>query len=358
MASKTVFQTIDLQKYEDMGYTMDGITQFGIPTNSSCSNIETILVTESNADYHELVGTLEDETPRAQQGLAGLKKAFIIPGGQITADRLKAALKEHSITVTNDYEKADFIVSNEFVSDEHDSTFRSNKLMHHKTNMYMVYDGPAEDYNDRTGNHMLWCEKISNTNFSLHTCDYESAPYDIYGVTGLAIELGAKIKAGELTVVNEDTVMNSSATIRELTVELKDQLIAMLNGAEDDRNLAAGILPSINYTSQPALLYLLVKDVGSTIDYNFSRNKDLDWWKDKAKTQLLYRKNAEQAITYFEQHGVLDSRNFKMLEPLCREEINLHNRELYSFTVQVKPEWRKYLKKQKDERKESSTHKD
>ncbi len=79
--------------------------------------------------------------------------------------------------------------------------------------------------------------------------------------------------------------------------------------------------------------------------------------KEKAKLDTLERKNAEQAIQYFEHHGVLDSRNFKMLEPLCREEISISNRELYSFTVQVKPEWRKYLKKQTNERKGSTTHK-
>ena len=357
MASKTVFQPIDIKKYEDMGYDTSVTSNMGIPTSSSCLNIETILVTESNSDYDDLVDTLESETNRTQQGLTGLTKAFLLPGISISADRLKAALKEHSITVTNDYTKADFIVTDDSISDCHDSTFRSNKLMHYKTNMYMVYDGPADSYYNRTGNMMIWCDKI-HRDFRLHNCDYDSTAYDVYVITGLAIELGSKIKAGELQVVHQDTVINASASIRELTEELKDQLIAMLNGDEDDKNLAAGILPSINYTSQPALLYLLFKEVGSKIEWDFSRKKDLEWWKEKAKLRTLERKNAEQAIQYFEHHGVLDSRNFKMLEPLCREEISINNRELYSFKVQVKPEWRKYLKKQTNERKGSSTHKD
>lgn len=354
MASKTVFQPIDIQKYEDMGYDSSVVTHMGIPTSSSCINIETIIVTESQGDYEELLGTIEDETPRTQQGLTGLTKAFLLPGISISADRLKAALKEHSITVTNDFEKADFIVTDEMVSDCHDSTFRSNKLMHEKQNMYMVYDGPADTYYNRTGNQMIWCDKIHG-DFRLHNCDYDSTPYDVWGITGLAIELGSKIKAGELQVVHQDTVINASASIQDLTEDLKDQLIAMLNGDEDDKNVAAGILPTINYTSQPALLYLLFREVGSRINWDFSRNKDLEWWKEKAKLNTLESKNAEQAIQYFEQHGVLDSRNFKMLEPLCREEIHISNRELYSFTVQVKPEWRKYLKKQTNERKTSTT---
>ena len=352
MASKTVFQEIDLEKYEAMGYTVDGIKHFGIPTGSNCYNIETILVTESMSDYVELVGTLEDETKRTQPGLTGLTKAFILPGGQVSQDRLKAALKDHSISVTNDYTKADFIVTNDYISDSHDSTFRSNKLMHDKQNMYIVYDGPAESYHERTGNYMIWCNKIKD--YNMHNCDYDSAPYNIYGITGLAIELGSRIKAGELQVVNEDTVMNSSASMRELTPELRDQLIAMLAGDSDDHALAGSILPTINYKTEPALRYQLAQAVGQRIMWDFNRNKDITWWADKAKIQTLERQNAEQAIQYFHNRGELRSVDFKMLEPLCRKEISIHNRELYSFKVQVKPEWRKYLKKEKNGQQENT----
>ncbi|MCK4746376.1 MAG: hypothetical protein KAT15_05045, partial [Bacteroidales bacterium] len=36
------------------------------------------------------------------------KRGFILPGHPVSQDRLKAACKEHKITITNDYEKADF----------------------------------------------------------------------------------------------------------------------------------------------------------------------------------------------------------------------------------------------------------
>ena len=54
--------------------------------------------------------------------------------------------------------------------------------------------------------------------------------------------------------------------------------------------------------------------------------------------------NAEDAIKHFEQEGILDSRCFRALEVECRKEIIISNRELYTFKVQVKPEYRKYMK--------------
>ena len=58
----------------------------------------------------------------------------------------------------------------------------------------------------------------------------------------------------------------------------------------------------------------------------------------------MARCNAEEAIKYFEDRDMLDSRCFRALEVKCREEIQIHNRELYTFKVQVKPEYRKYMK--------------
>ena len=49
-------------------------------------------------------------------------------------------------------------------------------------------------------------------------------------------------------------------------------------------------------------------------------------------------------IISLEEKNLLDAKNFRILEPLCRKEINIHNRNLYNFIVQVKPEYKKYLK--------------
>ena len=64
---------------------------------------------------------------------------------------------------------------------------------------------------------------------------------------------------------------------------------------------------------------------------------------EKHDIYRLSRMNAEQAIKYFEEEGQLDSRCFRALEVKCREQIQISNRELYTFKVQVKPEYRKYM---------------
>ena len=73
------------------------------------NNLEVIdaVLSESKAQYDKVKGLLETETTN---DLTTVKKAFILPMCHISTDRLKAALKEHKITVTNDYEKADFII--------------------------------------------------------------------------------------------------------------------------------------------------------------------------------------------------------------------------------------------------------
>ena len=109
--------------------------------------------------------------------------------------------------------------------------------------------------------------------------------------------------------------------------------------------MAGKIIPTIDPTGEPYLLYKYAKEFLGNCDYKYTRNKDVIYWLEKHNINLLARKNAEQAIKYFEENGVLDSKCFRALEVECRKEIQIHNRELYTFKVQVKPEYRKYMQK-------------
>ena len=70
-------------------------------------DIKEVYLSESKAQYDKLIELLETETTA---DLTQVKRAFILPMHNVSTDRLKAALKEHKISVTNDYEKADFII--------------------------------------------------------------------------------------------------------------------------------------------------------------------------------------------------------------------------------------------------------
>ena len=65
---------------------------------------------------------------------------------------------------------------------------------------------------------------------------------------------------------------------------------------------------------------------------------------DKSNFTRYSRASAEEMIKYLEEEEYLDSESFRYLEPIVRKEITISNRELYTFKVQVKEEYRKYLK--------------
>ena len=54
--------------------------------------------------------SIENVKPTA---LTSYKRAFILPRCPITQDRLKAVAKEKGLTITNDYEKADVIITHD-----------------------------------------------------------------------------------------------------------------------------------------------------------------------------------------------------------------------------------------------------
>ena len=66
-----------------------------------------------------------------------------------------------------------------------------------------------------------------------------------------------------------------------------------------------------------------------------------------AKISDLSYRCAEDMILWLEEEGKLDEENFRYLEPLVRRDIRIENRNLYVFKIQVKPEYRQYLKSKK-----------
>ena len=83
--------------------------------------------------------------------------------------------------------------------------------------------------------------------------------------------------------------------------------------------------------------------------YNkFNRNKDVQYWKEKSNIEEFHTFNAQSMILWLEEEKKLNKINFRYLEPTVRSEIEIYNRDLYVFKVQVKPEYRKYLKPDKD----------
>ena len=49
-------------------------------------------------------------------------------------------------------------------------------------------------------------------------------------------------------------------------------------------------------------------------------------------------------VQHLEKLDILDKISFRYLEDIVRKEIRIENRDLYTFRVELKPEYRKYLK--------------
>ena len=336
------------------GYTPDAIikclgfedaSEIGLVMNNL--DIETVTLSESQAQYDKIKNLLTIETT---SDLTQLKKAFILPMHNVSTDRLKAALKEHKITVTNDYEKADFIIPHTNFYDEYSSidNIPQTKMMFHLKNGYYcdTHRMIVTDYRKKTGNSVI-LEKRSLEDRYQHNIDYDSLPYDSFIFSNMSILLADMVEQGELDVVETDTVLNQSANRVPMTEELMEDIKKMIEGysvSDEEIAMAGKIIPTIDPTGEPYLLYKYAEEFLGRIDYKYSRNKDVLYWLEKHDITNLARLNAEQAIKYFEEREVLDSRCFRALEVLCREQINITNRELYTFKVQVKPEYRKYMK--------------
>ena len=175
--------------------------------------------------------------------------------------------------------------------------------------------------------------------------NYESAPFDSFIFSKMSLELASLIQNGEMQVIATDTVLNQSANRTPITQQLMDDITKMTDysATDDDIEMAGKIIPTIDPTGEPYLLYSNSASMLENVSYKFNRNKDVMYRMDKHDIYNLSRKNAEEAIKYFDEKGELDSRCFKSLEVKCREQIQIHNRELYTFKVQVKPEYRKYM---------------
>jgi len=268
----------------------------------------------------------------------------------VSTDRLKAALKEHKITVTNDYEKADFIIPHTNFYDSYSSieNIPQTKMMFKIKNGYYcnTHRSIVKNYYNRTDNNVI-LDKRSLGDLYQHNIEYDSLPYDSYIFSNMSIVLAKMIEDGDLQVIETDTILNQSANRVPMTEELMEDLQKMISNysaTEEELQMAGKIIPTIDPTGEPYLLYKYSREFLGNIEYKYNRNKDVLYWLQKHDCSYLARMTAESAIKYFEEEGRLDSKCFRALEVECRKEILISNRELYTFKVQVKPEYRKYMK--------------
>ena len=119
-------------------------------------------------------------------------------------------------------------------------------------------------------------------------------------------------------------------------------LISSVNRYLDGKEMVGAILPTIDFTKNYHLQWKLAQEIGSDL-YYFNRNKDVQYWLNASDFNDLYHLTALDMINQLEKEGKLDKMTFRYLEPIVRKEIRIENRDLYTFRVEVKPEYKKLM---------------
>ena len=345
MANKSVYQDFDTDALTHFG--LEGDTAYGVLSGSG--EIDKVLCTQDKTTYEKINSILTTPT---EDGITfkSKKKAFILPKCKVSQDRLKAALKEHGITVTNDYEKADLIIGHKDITtntlqnaENIPSTLIMNKLWNYETTKgRSSATHPKEIAIYNSGLEVIVTPKLTDS-VRYYNLDIESSLYDSWMLTGMAINLAYLIDTTDTSVVDPEIVLHSSANLMILDEQLLEDLKAQLNASSDDKALALKIVPTIDYTKNYHLLWQFAQDC-SMITYADNRDKDLRYWINASNFHTLSNRSAQDMIQWLEIEEKLCKTTFRYLEPIVRQEITIYNRDLYTFKVTVKKEYQQYLK--------------
>ena len=326
---------------------------YGIMVSAANGTIEKVYVDESEYTYKKLQNILTDDSDDSlAPDLDKLKKAFLFPNANISQDRIKAALKEHKITLTNDYEQADLYLSHHDLDTrfENGEAISSRCLLPKLWNYDSTEEGNSTitNYTENPDNmkggenaRVILCNKTEDWhNKNRH--EWHSMPVDAWLLSGMAINCAYNVEQGLAEVWSIEKVMNQSANKVILDQQLLSDLKA-LSGSynNDDRNMIAAILPTIDYKKNYHLQWQLSQEIGSNL-YNYNRNKDVQFWLAVSGFENYYHYDALGMIQHLESRELLDSTSFTYLESIVRKEIRIDNRDLYTFKVALKPEYKKY----------------
>lgn len=355
MATKDVNQPHCEDAIEHFGIDCD---PYGIMVSAANGEIETVYADKSNYTYNKILRILSDHSDDTlAPDLNKLKKAFIFPNANLSQDRIKAALKEHKVTVTNDYEQADLYLTHDYIEKDfqNSETINSRTMMPKLWNYDAVEGGGLKitNYtqnpdNMRNGEYArVIVDSKTDDWVSRYSDDFvkESMPVDSWLLTGMAVNCAYRVETNVAEVWSIEKVMNQSATKVEITEQLIDDLKSLMHSySEEDSNMAAAILPTIKYKENYHLLWQLAQDIGGNLYRCSNRNKDVQFWIKVSQIENHYHRSALDMINYLEGQEILENKTFKYLESIVRQDIRIENRDLYTFKVDLKPEYKQYLK--------------
>lgn len=336
MASKSIHQPYNEDALKHFGFEEDPI--YGVYSDHQ---INKVLVTDDSTTYEKIGDYFDTETITGQQ-LVNYKKAFVLPGCPISTDRVKEAAKEHKISITNDYEKADIII----VHDETYKYFEHGERIGVRSIFYKLWNYDISDNLGtisfiEDGDTIIIDDRLTEYYGSKCNNAYITTLLEGWVITGLAVNIAYLIEQKSVEVIGIDSLLNSSASKQVLTEELLDTIKSLRDsGTTEDTEMLFKVLPTIDYNKNHHLLWQLSQWIYSSLT---TRDKDLSYWIKNANLSDMYYESAEDCLMRLHEDDMLTKEGFKYLEKIARKRIDISNRELYVFKVNVKREYKKYL---------------
>lgn len=341
MATKNLYDSYnkDALKY----FNLEDETVYGLVTSNN--EINDVLITQDVTKFNKIKDILSDTTLQNDK-IKDEKRGFVLPKCPVTLDRIKASAKEHSVSVTNDYDKADFIITHDNIYEK----FNNGGKIKTSILLYKIWNYEAfsdtngrcsfiENYNKK----VIYDEKLEPYFQSYQASDGDTLMEE-WVITPMALNLAYLVDTGDLKVINVNSLLHASANITPLSKTMLDEVTQWVTSYdEDNRAIAGKIIPTIDYRKNKHLVWQLAQEIGSYV-YNYNRDKDVQYWVEESRVNEYYHMSAQDMILDLEKKGELNGESFKYLEKIVRKEISIHNRDLYVFKVSVKPEYKKYLK--------------
>jgi len=346
MASKSVYQDFDPAGLKHFGLSTAPV--YGVVDNQR-TQVHEVIVSNDEDTYNKIIKTLSkpNNTVSNIKSLPKKQKAFMLPLSPVSLSRAKAACKAANMTLTNDYEEADVIITHDKFYDKnlHGSKIANTLLMSKLWNYETITSSTdrvpiVESYYADTGKSVI-CDM-----HDIQAWRVNQGPsiYEGYLLTGMAVNIAFRIATMNVSCIKGDDLVREAILTQPITEELIQDLTNQITSGDlDTVNLAGMILPTVDYTSNLHLLWKFAQDVGDKT-YLYNRSKDVKAWINASKFNTFRHYSAERMIQYLEEEGKLDSTSFRYLEPIVRKDIKIYNRDLYIFKVEVKPRYKQYLK--------------
>jgi len=255
------------------------------------------------------------------------KKAFIIQGSSKTSARMTNILKPYNIKLVSDYKKADFYISNSNTN----CAFSKNNTFFKidVSKWYKMLKVTHAGYNLRAIGGYINTESLADKSSQWRRMNG-------YYIGGTYFNILMEKK----DLVHESLFVNLHPTI-EITEDLSKQLISMIISADKSNfSMVKKIIPTIDPGSNINILFEFLQNIRKYM-HHFNKDKDCKGWF--INLGVWDRMKTENLIIALHQQDKLTKESFKFLEKKSREKIKIYNREIYSFKVNIKDEFKKYI---------------